>query len=296
MSERRLLPFVAAFLLVACTSGPPTPTASSRAPAPAPATPAPTATAAPSVLFEHPTGATDVLLRMQRTGGHLYPGTTLDVPATFTLYGDGTVLYTVDEALGGKDLRHGLRVARMNEEQMAALVTYALGAGGLADAAESYSDVPIADASTVQFEVDGAGFTKSVSVYALGDEMEVTPETAHREKFAVLAKLLTGFDDEIARGNATDVGPYDAEAYRVTLFPDEFGEFPPSADWPWDDLEPADFERDQSGFLSRVVTPAHAQLAADLAINGDIGDAIVRGPDEVNYLVRFRPLLPDEVP
>jgi hypothetical protein len=233
---------------------------------------------------------------MQRTGGHLYPGTTLDVPATFTLYGNGAVIYATDEELGGSGVGHGLRVAQMNEEQTDSLVSFALGPGGLADAADRYDDVPIADALTVRFDVDGAGVTKTVSVYALGDEMGPTPETRHREKFALLADLLTNFGDQVARGNATDVGSYDAEAYRVTLFPDEFGEFRASAGWPWPDLEPADFERDQSGFLRRIITPQHAALAADLPIVEEVGDAIVLGADDVKYLIRLRPLLPDELP
>jgi hypothetical protein len=81
----------------------------------------------------------------------------------------------------------------------------------------------------------------------------------------------------------------------VTLFPDKFAEFPASGDWPWEDLAPADFKSDQSGFLTRIVTRAQAEIAIDVPVSAEIGDPIVVGPDDVRYLIRVRPLLPDEV-
>lgn len=233
---------------------------------------------------------------MHRTGGFLWPGTTVDLAPTFTLYGDGTVIYTHDEALGGNDPRRGLRLARMNDEQASALLGFALGAGGLAEAAELYNDVGVADATTVEFTVDAAGVDKTVSVYALDDGLdEPGPETAHRQRFLRLSELLSSFSDEIARGNATDLGEFEPQAYRVTLYPDDAGELPVTGDWPWDDLEPADFEPDQSGFRVAVVSPEQAAALAQVAM-GEMGDPVVATSDGEAFLVRFRPLLPDELP
>jgi len=235
---------------------------------------------------------------MQRTGGFLYPGTALDVAPSFTLYGDGSVIYlpAAAAASGAAGPGGGLRRAEMNQEQIDALIDFALGPGGLAEAGERYDDVPIADSVTVNFIIDAAGVRKTVSVYALGDESEPGPETAHRERFKLLAATLGGFDNEIARGNAADAGGFEPAAYRVTIFPDEFGEIPPTADWPWDDLAPEDFPRDQSGFGVGILTPDQAAPLFDLPPSPDVGEPVVIGPDDVSYLIRYRPLLPDEMP
>ena len=235
---------------------------------------------------------------MQRTGGFLYPGTALDAPPSFTLYGDGSVIYLPSTApeFGAAGSGGGLRRALMNQEQIEALLNFALGPGGLAEAGERYGDVPIADALTVVFIIDAAEVSKTVSVYALGDEMEPGPETAHRERFKQLAQVLGGFENEIARGNAADAGEHEPQAYRVTIFPDEFGEIPPSGEWPWDDLAPDDFPRDQSGFGVRVVSPDQAAPLFEIPPSDEVGDPVVVGPDDITYLIRYRPLLPDEMP
>jgi hypothetical protein len=292
-----LLGILTTVTVIACNAAPAmttpaTPVATLATPSDAAAT---AATPGPTGRLDHPTGATEVVLRMHRQGGFLWPGTTLDVAPTFTLYGDGTVIYTADEALGGNDPRRGLRVARMTEEQVAALIAFALGAGGLAEAAEAYTDVPVADATGITFTIDAAGISKTVGVYALGEGLdEPGPETAHRQRFLRLFELLASFGDEVARGNATDAGAYEPEAYRVTLFPDEFDELQVTGDWPWEDLEPADFQRDRSGFGVGTVTPAQAEALSKVA-GGDMGEPVVVGPDGVQYLIRFRPLLPDEI-
>ncbi len=186
-------------------------------------------------------------------------------------------------------------MARMDEEQIAALIAFALGPGGLAEAAPVYDDVPVADATDITFTVNAAGTRKTVSVYALDEGLdEPGPETAHRQRFLQLFELLNSFDEQIAMGNATDAGPYEPTAYRATLFRDESDALQVTGEWPWEDLEPDDFERDQSGFGVGVITPEQADALAQVAA-GDMDDPVVVGPDETNYLVRLRPLLPDEI-
>jgi hypothetical protein len=233
---------------------------------------------------------------MHHTGGFLYPGMTIDAAPGFTLYADGGVIYRPGSVpLFGPDLpAGGLRRAVMDQEQIDALVAVALGPGGLAEARERYTDVPVADSLTTNFTIDAAGVSKTVAVYGLGDEIAPTPEMPHRERFKLLADLLDSFEDEIERGNATDAGEFQPEVYKVTIIPDEFGEIPPSGQWPWQHLTPDDFARDQSGFGIRFLSPEEAAPVFDLPV-AEIGDPVVIGPDEVNYLIRHRPLLPDEV-
>lgn len=276
-------------VVAGCTSAPPDPSVD-RSVAPSPAA---SAVATASSL---PRAPTDIVLRMSRTGGHLYPGMTLDVAPNFTLYRDGSVIYlpSAVSLFGPTGPGGGLRRAVMNDEQVDALVQLALGPGGLADAAERYIDVAMADGLTTNFTTDASGVTKTVAVYALGDEMEPGPETAHRERFALLASVLGSFETEIGRGNATDDGVFEPAAYRVTIIGDEFGELAPSGEWPWEDLAPDDFERNQSGFGIRVVNPDEAAALFELPA-AEIGDPVAVGPDGLNYLIRYRPLLPDEI-
>ena len=81
------------------TGGSPSPTASSTA--------SPTPTVAPSPTFgadqiEHPTGATDLVLRAEQGGGFVPFGFMVTQAPVFTLYGDGTVIFQqVDTRQGG---------------------------------------------------------------------------------------------------------------------------------------------------------------------------------------------------
>lgn len=254
---------------------------------------------APSVqtgqLIEHPTGATDVVLRMYRTGGFLYPGTTIDEAPIFTLYGDRRVIYTVERSLPAAGLQRELHLAQLTESQVLGLLENALGGGGLALARERYADVPVADASTTNFEINAGGFHKRVAVYALGDFEAGKADAAARAAFEELAQALSNFNVEVEAGNVVDLGVYQPEAFRATIFPDDVGELRPAGEWPWPDIDPADFERDNSGFGRLVITPEQAAAALTLPV-GEIGDPVVPGGDGVNYLVRIRPLLPDELP
>jgi hypothetical protein len=281
-----------ALSLMACTAGPPlvSPTSPPAASPTPPATPSP----APSPAVERPTGATDVVLRMQRLGGFLWPGMTADVAPDFTLYGNGTVIYLHEEPRPGALPVRTLRLAQMNEEQIDALLEFALGSGGLANAPELYSDVELADAMTTRFTIDAGDVQKEVSVYALGEWEEPGPDAAHRQSFLRLQGMLGDFQAQVERDNATDAGVFEPDAYRLTLIADEFDELEPTAEWPWPDLAPDDFERDQSGFGVRTVTAEQGLAAAELPV-GDHDAPVVVGPDGVQYMIRIRPLLPDEL-
>ena len=229
---------------------------------------------------------------MYRTGGFLYPGTTVDEPPIFTAYGDGLVIYTA-EALPARGLRRELRLGQLDETQLVALLENALTEGGLATARDRYADVPIADATTTNFEINAAGVHKRVAVYALGEFEEPGPDAAARDAFERLAQALQNFDDEVEAGNVVDLGSYSPQAYRMTIFPDIAGELQPTAEWPWLSVDPSDFVLDNSGFGRLVMTPEQAAAVLALPV-GDIGDPVVLGPDDTYYLIRVRPLLPDE--
>jgi hypothetical protein len=238
----------------------------------------------------HATGERDVLLRMAVGGGLPYPGLMFEDPATYTLYGNGHLIYAGDRSTAGAGERQLLH-AQITDEQVDTLLAYALGPAGLANARERYADAPIFDASTTFFEVNAGGVDKNVAVYALGFSIPNVPDAAARAAFDRLADELSSAGSKVQTGEFTDLGPYDPEGYRVTLA-DPHSSPPSGMTWPWPDLTTADFAPDANGNLVRIVTPEQGRVVLDLGISHDL---VVTGPDSVAYLIRIRPLLPDEL-
>jgi hypothetical protein len=71
-------------------------------------------------VIQHPTGATEVVLRISVGGGLRYPGATVEEPPAFTLYGDGRVIYATPRQVEHWT-RYDLFRAQMTEEQVGAL-------------------------------------------------------------------------------------------------------------------------------------------------------------------------------
>jgi hypothetical protein len=239
--------------------------------------------------------ADDVLLRATEGGGLRYPGATVEEPPFFTLYGDGRVIYTTPSDDAPDDTyRLDLWQAQLNSEQMSALMSFALDEGGLASARERYEYDGIADAGTTWFDLRIDGVSKTVAVYALGYVDEDVPDLEMRARFDRLATELRQFANQVASGEAEDLGRYMPEAYLVTLD----RPFGPMADkprlpWPWDDVDPADFTIGEAGYRQAVITAEQAgELAAEI---NSLPDDLIVGNGE-RYLVRIRPLLPDQIP
>jgi hypothetical protein len=256
----------------------------------------PSASPTEAGAVEHPTGATEIVLRMKEGGGFVPMGYAATEMPQFTLYGDGTVIYRSAglPGVGEVQVLPPLRKARVTEAQVGQLVRYALQAG-LEDARERYENQMVADAPTTTFDIDAGGTTKSVSIYALGlGGLEGGgPDDPVLRGLAELAELLRNFETSVERGDATDEGEYEPTAYRAVIIEGEaFGE---QIEWPWPDLGPADFKAEgEMGLLSADVTPEQARLVVEDPGGGFLG-VTVEGPDGKQYTLALRPLLPDEV-
>lgn len=301
--------------LAACTGDPPavspgptdpaspTPGGSPiTSPSPDDQSPQPSPTAQPTIGqdgIEHPTGSTDVILRMEQGGGFVPMGFMVTQAPEFTLYGDGTVLI---KPLEDPDLPQGFDVAQprflqghLDDETVQSLLEFALGQGRLAVARDRYEDPMLADASTTIFTVNAGGITKTVSVYALSEVVEPGRDAVDRAAFAELAELLRSFETRARGGELGEVVLYEPSHYRVTLM-ESFGEQPAEPlEWPWDDVTPDDFApTDEFTFPVAILTADDVAELTDVPSGGHPGIAV--DYEGTTWMLGVRPLLPDEEP
>ncbi len=253
----------------------------------------------PGDRIDHLTGATDILLRYDEGGGFMMPSFTASMTPHFTLYGDGTVIFRnpameIPPMQGSVAVLNPLRTARLSEEQIQDLLVFALGEGGLAAARPEYRNDMVADASTATFTVNAAGISKSVSIYALGMEVQGLADAPARAAFAKLAARLTDFD----QGGSFATNVYTPTAFRVTLFESPGVVAPDVRAWPWDDLAVTDFK--PSADPNGLQFPHRTMTVEDLAplkvtdFQGGFQNLVITGPDGKLYSLSARPILPEE--
>jgi hypothetical protein len=260
----------------------------------------PAGSSAPTTI-DHPTGASDVILRMEDVGGFVpIELLAMRVPA-WTLYGDGTLIVAPS---GGALLNPvpgptpPMLTAKLDESLVQEILETALTQGGLAIARESYETVGIMDAPTTVFEVHAGGLDKTVRILALDfEEPEPGPDTLARGNFQELRVFLQNIAAE-----AVDAGDeYEPAGFVGILVELEAGQQAPAEPrpWPWDDLAPGDFVTPPAG-AEVVALPEHTLTADQLARVG-VGDAnggwygiVLDGPDDKRYSLIVRPQLPDE--
>jgi len=248
----------------------------------------------------HPTGPTDVLLRYEMGGGFVPFGHFVTQAPSFTLYGDGSVIFRDETAAppqpdGSISPMPPFTAARLGEARIQELLAFALDEGGLGTARDAYPYDMVADAPSSIFEIHAGGIDRVVSVYALGIDGPDVPDASDRGKFGALAEVLRSFDPGEAPASA-----YRPDRYRGVLQePWEGIATEDAIDWPWPDVTPADFTApatpDGLGFESHTFT---ADEIAALGLDGLEGGAqgiVLRDPDATTlHVFALRPLFPDE--
>jgi hypothetical protein len=291
-----LIALALAGLLSACSTGIGASPSPSNPPGPTPTpSPTPQPTFGPNDIA-HPTGRTDVVLRMEQGGGFVPFGFLFTQSPSFTLYGDGTVIFKpidnrAGDPFGGQAMLPWL-VGHMSEADIQALLQFALGPGHLANARESYDNPMVADAGSTIFTINAGGVDKVVNIYALG--LEGGPDAADRQGFSQLAEVLNDFGNQ----SGLDLGEltaYEPALYK-TLLMEGFGEPVGQAlEWPWDDLTVADWPNaEEPDGRIKVLDAEHIAKLMDIPNGGHVG-IWVTTPDGVNVQFGVRPLLPDEV-
>lgn len=249
--------------------------------------------------IEHPTGATDVILRFEEGGGFMMVEWIATQAPSFTLYGDGTIVFRdpmlePPPAIGSVTPMQPFRTAKLTEEQVQDLLAYALGEGGLGGARPDYRNDLVADASTAVFTVDAGGLKKTVSVYALGMDQPGQPDAGARAALARLAERLHAIDFGGALGSVV----YEPERYRGILLDGQPGA-PDAKPWPWTGIAPTDFvsKGDPNAFPvpARVLSVEEVNALGIGPVHGGFHGLTLIDPENGKpYAFSLRPLLPGE--
>jgi hypothetical protein len=253
--------------------------------------PSPSPTAAADGL-QHPTGATDIVFRVNESGGFTPIEYNAISAPWFTLYGDGTVVFRDPYAIAPEPVGNVTRsvpflTVKLDEDGIQALLQQALNEGGLAVARGPYQGMS-ADIPTTTFTMNVGGQTKEVAVTALSPD-------SHPPQDALIIGQISRFAEKL-RGFANNTGgeqPYLAQGYRGVLIPVE-QPFGPVVDWPWPDLSPDDFKSGENEFfLTRTMTADEVVTLGIPDVGGGLlGVALQK--DGKLYTFSLRPLLPDE--
>ena len=258
---------------------------------------------APVGEIDHPTGARTVILRLDEGGGFVAPSFLVTEAPAFSLYGDGTVIFrdpTTPLAAASDEIIRSIpfQAVRLTEDEVQALLAFALGPGGLGIARTQYQ-LPVADAPTTTFSVAAGGVVKSVSVNGLGLGPEGGADAAVLQALANLRARLMSFGTSV-RGET----PWKPDRYRGILMEAVGGGDQPGSRiaWPWAGIRPSDFAQpadpNGSNWPTQVLSSADvAALGLDGLEGGAQGILLERPagvPSGMPYELALRPLLPDE--
>jgi hypothetical protein len=304
---RRSFALVAAALaLVACSSAGPSPSTrpggASGGPSTAPsAGGSPVASPVPTVgAIDHKTGATDVILRIERGGGLVPMEFSASQAPAFTLYGNGIVVFQpVVTTFPEPDATGAVRgvpwrPVHLDEDQIQKLLEFALTNGGLGTARDSYRADGIADTPDTIFTIHAGGIDKTVTVNALSEESQPGPDSGARAAFAGLARRLLDFD----QGGTIASDVYLADRYRAVLIERESQPGLVAMPWPWPALTTSDFKADAQG--GGLTFPHRALGALEVGqlklsnIEGGVQGVTLKAADGKLYSFILRPLLVDE--
>jgi hypothetical protein len=250
-----------------------------------------------AVLAQSPDASVDpdstkVVLRMTVGGGFVPMSVAMLEMPTFTLYADGTAIFRPSTG-GTYDAPPPLVQAQLSDEQMTALLAFAAGPGGLADAAERYDDMFVTDMPTTVFTIDTPALTKTVSAYALGVENpQGSPDAEILARLDKLADTLGAFQQQVAAGNVESAALYEPQSYLATFSPDWEGNTATPTPWPFTDVPvpavPAD------GSYPQLVLSSEQVAQVTSVPSGGVGDLYFEDADGQRFHVAIRPLLPDE--
>ena len=152
----------------------------------------------------------------------------------------------------------------------------------------------VADASTAIFTVDAGGIKKTVSVYALGMEIDGMADGPARAAFQKLAEHLSDFD----QGGSISTNVYSPDRYRGILT--DGSAAPDQKAWPWGRRQGLRLHLPRlTRARFRLLPAVHVRSAGPSCrprhIEGGAQGAVLRAPDTSKvYSLSLRPVASDE--
>lgn len=250
----------------------------------------------------HPTGADELVLRVDVGGGFVPIEFTLTQFPSFSLYGDGRIITLGPqiEIYPGPALPN-LQVTRISEEGIQRVLEEARAAGLLGP--DHHYDYPgIADAATTTFTVVADGSTHVISAYALAegfdDGLLEEDEREARQGLLDFQARLTDLRSWLPDGAVGEETPYETDELRIFVRAGA-----PVAE---PELEQRPLDWPLPGELATFGAPA--QPSPDFRCGTVTGEALRQVLDRAarantltpwtsngeSYALFFRPLLPDE--
>jgi hypothetical protein len=250
----------------------------------------------------HPTGADELILRMQIGGGFVPVEWNLKAVPGFSLYGDGRLIVEgpVIEIYPGPALPN-LQVMQLTEDAVQAILQAAQDAGLMGEDT-SYDYPCIADAPTTTFTVvDDAG-THTVSAYALAFE-EGSGQSACAGVDAEARQLLADFSVKLGDleswlpegsiGPSQDYVPTEMRVYVRPYMGDVELEQQP-VEWPLSVPLDSFGDKDPNLADTRCGVVSGEDLDALLPLAQSANELTPWVDDGSTHGLIFRPLLPDE--
>jgi hypothetical protein len=249
----------------------------------------------------YPTGADQVVLRIEQSGGFVAFQYNLTRMPMLSLFGDGRFVTpgAQIEIYPGPALP-ALAQQRLTPEAIQLLIQAAIDAG--LDADHSYTTMMVSDAPTTTFTLTIDGQTHTTDVYALDFDLGPASDMVKQDELQA-RKDLAAFQAKasdlswLPAGSVTDEGMYEPTALRIfsgQYQPDESLQQEPIA-WP---LTPglAEFgdAADNASAGMRCGTVAADAATTLLPLAEQANQLTPWTSDGTRYGLWFRPLLPDE--
>lgn len=258
--------------------------------------------------IDHPSGADELVLRMESAGGFVMPEFLFGAVPSFSLYGDGTVIVpgAVPAIYPGPALPP-LQARQLSEAGIQAILAKVAETGiFVADARFDGAQMMIADAADTVFTLNADDRHVEVSIYGLGalDPQSVPPEMPEREVAAHaalsdLSNALIGLDTQLGADAWVDEAwrPYQPSALRIAVRPadaDPLDGTENFAPWPIEDEDPTSFGEPGTIPDTRCGALTGDAAAAWIAALSAGNQSTRFTADEHRYAVTARPFLPDE--
>jgi hypothetical protein len=256
-------------------------------------------TTLPPGAITHPTGATDVVLRITTGGGFVPIEFNYTLIPELTLYGDGRVIVTGPVVLiyPGPALPN-LQTAVLPDETIQAILAAAKDAGLFRNGFD-YGTPGVTDLPTTTIVINAQGTTFTSQIYALGFE-DAPGLTSEQLQARAAVNDLRGKLSDPANFGAGPVAwePYEFTALAVYSRAVDSSDTTDLADirpnhlpWPLADLATAG-ERVSEGVRKVVVTGDDLDTLKPLL--GQATQITLWRSGDTEYRLWFRPLLPDQ--